>query len=58
VICVLLVCTGAWAETSLWEVRNSGAAIYLGGTCHRLRQGDYPLPMAFEKAYRGASIFI
>jgi uncharacterized protein YbaP (TraB family) len=57
-ICVLLVCTSAWAETSLWEVRKNGAATYLGGTCHMLRRADYPLPAEFEKAYKAAEVVV
>jgi uncharacterized protein YbaP (TraB family) len=57
-ICVLLVCTSAWAETSLWEVSKNGAVAYLGGTCHMLRRADYPLPAEFEKAYGAADVVV
>ncbi len=58
VICALLVCSSAWAETSLWEVRKNGDVTYLGGTCHMLRRSDYPLPAEFEKAYRAAEVVV
>lgn len=58
VICMLLACSSAWAETSLWEVRKDDAAIYLGGTCHMLRRADYPLPAEFERAYRAAAAVV
>jgi uncharacterized protein YbaP (TraB family) len=57
-ICALLVCSSAWAETSLWEVRKNGGVTYLGGTCHMLRRADYPLPAEFEKAYRAAEVLV
>jgi hypothetical protein len=58
VICALLVCGTAWAETSLWEVRKNGVVTYLGGTCHVLRRADYPLPAEFEKAYGEADLVV
>jgi uncharacterized protein YbaP (TraB family) len=32
--------------------------MYLGGTCHVLRQSDFPLPGEFEKAYRASDILV
>jgi uncharacterized protein YbaP (TraB family) len=58
VICALLVCSSAWAETSLWEVRKDGSVTYLGGTCHMLRRADYPLPAEFENAFRDAETVV
>lgn len=42
------------AESSVWAVRLNGDAVYLGGTVHLLRPGDYPLPAEFELAYEQA----
>lgn len=51
---VLLMITAsrfASAETSLFEVTKGDQKLYLGGTIHLLRNGDFPLPDEFEQAY-------
>ncbi|GJM11737.1 MAG: conjugative transfer protein GumN [Pseudohongiella sp.] len=59
--CAVLVCatvlglTQAIADTSVWSVRSGDNVLYLGGTVHLLRPGDYPLPDEFEEAYLAAS---
>lgn len=40
------------ASTSVWKVTDpKGGTLYLGGSYHALRSGDYPLPAAFDKAF-------
>lgn len=54
--CVLLLgLSQAIADTSVWSVRSGDNVIYLGGTVHLLRPGDYPLPEEFEEAYQASS---
>ncbi|NJD92436.1 MAG: TraB/GumN family protein [Geobacter sp.] len=53
---VLLCCSAAMAESSVWKAEKNGAVIYLGGTIHLLRQSDYPLPTEFDKAYKAADL--
>jgi len=55
---LLLSCTPAWAESSVWKAQKGDSLIYLGGTCHVLRESDYPLPAEFEKAYKAAEIVV
>lgn len=43
-------------STSVWKVSKNGNSIYLGGTVHLLRTEDYPLPMAYEKAYSASDV--
>lgn len=45
----------AIADTSVWSVRSGDNILYLGGTVHLLRPGDYPLPEEFEQAYQASS---
>lgn len=40
-----------FAETSIWKVQKNGNTVYIGGTIHLLRAGDYPLPKEYDKAY-------
>ncbi|MBL4581924.1 MAG: TraB/GumN family protein [Gammaproteobacteria bacterium] len=56
VICVFLLSFSQLkADTSVWSVRSGDNVVYLGGTVHLLRPGDYPLPDEFEEAYRASS---
>jgi uncharacterized protein len=51
-------CTCVFAESSVWRAQKGKAVIYLGGTCHVLRDSDFPLPPEFEKAYRASDIVV
>ncbi len=51
---LLFTATSATAQSSVWEVTDGTNTIYLGGTCHILRQADYPLPAEFDVAYEAA----
>jgi uncharacterized protein YbaP (TraB family) len=55
---ILFVCTWASAESSVWKVQNGKSVIYLGATFHILRETDYPLPLEFDKAYKGSKIVV
>ncbi|ACM20447.1 GumN family protein [Geotalea daltonii FRC-32] len=58
IMLVLLFCTGASAESSVWKAQKDNSTIYLGGTCHVLRESDYPLPPEFEKAYKASETVV
>lgn len=55
VLAILFSCTHALADSSVWSVRSGDNIVYLGGTVHLLRPGDYPLPDEFEQAYAASS---
>lgn len=55
---ILLFCTQALAESSVWKVEKSNYLFYLGGTCHLLRQSDFPLPPEFDKAYKASELLV
>jgi uncharacterized protein YbaP (TraB family) len=44
-----------WAGASVWVVRSGPNVMYIGGTCHLLRQSDHPLPKAYDTAYQASS---
>lgn len=46
----------ATAGSAVWQVQGNGTVTYLGGTCHLLRQSDYPLPTAYTKAYSNSEL--
>jgi uncharacterized protein YbaP (TraB family) len=41
----------ATAGSSVWKVSSDDSYIYIGGTCHLLRESDFPLPEEFNRAY-------
>ena len=48
---ILLVGT-AHAQSPVWQVEKHGNLMFIGGSLHILTAEDYPLPPAFEAAYR------
>ena len=58
-VCGLLLGTSqTLADTSVWSVSSGDNILYLGGTVHLLRPGDYPLPSEFEEVYQASSELI
>ena len=55
---VLFACTWASAESSVWKAQKGTSIIYLGGSCHLLRETDFPLPPEFDKAYRASEMVV
>lgn len=49
-IALAVLHTPARAQSSVWEIRRGGSKLYLGGTCHVLRESDLPLPAEFDQA--------
>jgi uncharacterized protein YbaP (TraB family) len=50
----LMFISSAIAKAPVWKVTKGDDYVYLGGTIHVLSDNDYPLPEAFEMAYRKA----
>lgn len=57
-VLVLLACSAALAASSVWQARKGDRIIYLGGTCHVLRDADYPLPAEYDRAYAAADLVV
>jgi len=54
-ILVVLYATQGIAETSLWRISSGANTLFIGGTVHVLSKTDYPLPAAFDVAYKKSS---
>lgn len=54
----LLFSLPALAASPVWEIRSDHSVAYLGGTCHLLRDSDFPLPPGFEEAYQQAGAIV
>ena len=52
---LLLFSFSVIADSPIWRVEKNGQHLFLGGTIHVLAASDYPLPSAFDKAYRQAA---
>lgn len=57
-VLLVLYSSQSFSETSLWRVSKGANALFIGGTIHVLRQADYPLPAAFDKAFSKSSRLI
>jgi uncharacterized protein YbaP (TraB family) len=58
IVLVLIVATWASAASMVLKAHRGNSVIYLGGTCHILRESDYPLPPEFDKAYQASQIVV
>jgi len=45
-------------NSTLWEISKDGNYFFLAGSIHLLRSQDYPMPAAFESAYKKSSILV
>lgn len=50
--------SSAQAGAPVWKVSKGGKHLFVGGTIHVLGAADYPLPTAFETAYRQAAVVV
>jgi uncharacterized protein YbaP (TraB family) len=56
VLIVLCASASVQAASCVWRVTGrEGGTLYLGGSWHALRESDYPLPGAFNRAYEASS---
>jgi len=54
----LFVAVWAQAGSPVWKVSQGDSHLYIAGTVHLLSQQDYPLPTAFDNAYKQAEILV
>jgi len=55
---LILISLNSYAKSPVWKIESNGHITYLSGTIHLLRAKDYPLPKAFNKAYKQSSIIV
>ena len=48
----------AYAKSPVWKISKDGNHLFIGGTIHLLAQSDYPLPGAFEHAYKNSKLLV
>jgi len=59
----LLLSPAVWPDTgghpvTLWRAAGQSNSVYLLGSIHLLRPGDYPLPLAIDAAYAEAEVLV
>ena len=53
VTCLLVIFShSVLAGSPVWQIEKNGYQLFIGGTFHMLAPSDYPLPSAFDRAYR------
>lgn len=51
-IALIFLCAHLFAQSSVWKISDKhNHTMYIGGTIHVLRSGDFPLPKEFDEAY-------
>lgn len=58
IVLVIFACSWASAESSVWRAQKGKSVMYLGGTCHLLRDTDFPLPPEFDRAYKASDMVV
>ena len=53
-----LLTVAAQAGSPVWKISRGNSHFYLGGTIHILGESDYPLPDAFEAAYKKSDTLV
>jgi len=54
----LLLHVPAYAKSPVWKISRSGSHLFVGGTIHVLSRSDYPLPAAFDRAYKNSAVLV
>lgn len=57
-LCLLILTTYSYGQTSIWKVSNEQYELYLGGSVHLLREADYPIPQEYDQAIKDSEIFV
>ena len=58
VMLLLMPLLQAHAAAPVWQIEKNGSQLYLAGSVHFLSDADYPLPEAFETAYRRSQVVV
>ena len=57
-VCFCLASSVGSARSSVWKVTADDKTLYLAGSVHALRGIDYPLPAAYDQAFRASSTVV
>lgn len=57
-IFILVNVKPSFSQSSVWMAQGNGTKLYIGGTIHKLRETDYPLPDEYYQAYNNSAILV
>lgn len=58
VLAVLVFTPFLVQAASVWKVSKNGSSLYIGGTVHILNESDYPLPKAYDDAFKDSKLLV
>jgi len=56
-LCILIPAS-AYAQSPVWKISKGENHLFVGGTIHVLSSSDYPLPKAFDFAYKNSAVLV
>jgi uncharacterized protein YbaP (TraB family) len=57
-LCFLVFQISAYAQSPVWKISKGENYLFIGGTIHVLSSSDYPLPDAFDAAYKNSTVLV
>ncbi|WP_158279759.1 TraB/GumN family protein [Coraliomargarita sinensis] len=57
-LCFFALQIVVFGQSPVWKISKNEQTLYVGGTCHILRQSDFPLPEAFDAAYNESDLLV
>ncbi|MGK0442441.1 MAG: hypothetical protein ACJA0N_002252 [Pseudohongiellaceae bacterium] len=57
-VLLVFISINVWGGSPVWKIAKGSHQLYLAGTVHVLAQSDYPLPVAFDEAYKASSVLV
>jgi uncharacterized protein YbaP (TraB family) len=57
-VAALLMLSASALCADVWKVSSESGHVYIGGTFHLLTAADYPLPAAYDAAYKASQIVV
>jgi uncharacterized protein YbaP (TraB family) len=57
-LCCFIFQVSAYAKSPVWKISKGENHLFVGGTIHVLSSSDYPLPDAFNAAYKNSTVLV
>lgn len=57
-LCLTIFHVSAYAKSPVWKISKDGNHLFVGGTIHVLSSADYPLPDAFDAAFKNSAVLV
>jgi uncharacterized protein YbaP (TraB family) len=57
-LCCFVFHVSVYAQSPVWKISKGGNHLFVGGTIHVLSSSDYPLPDAFDAAFKNSAVLV